>query len=335
MPVKLTCDPSARFKVRTRADGFRGSGNGVMFVAGLNSEGSTKVLDKDSGIGERVGQSVNFPWKTLGYSRNDVSFYSYAGVGKDFKSTEPFQDLHLSASRMDDQIRQWKKDNPNKKLDLITHSLGGSVVALWLAEFYDEKETAYPKLGKVILYAPPLSGTAAATAGKIVDSDVDDGMAFHGDANRLFGDGIIPPSSSKSVNQVAENGELEQILKNSDYESKAEVHVIRTASDFIVTAGSQDNDDVEEIILDTDGTNPFAFAKAHSDLTTDVAPTASAQYILEDKKVPCVSSKTAANSVVKAASVHATEITLSRVARDSADMSDYGGMSSYLNSFAD
>ncbi len=331
-PIKLACDPSARFTVRTRSDGYTGSGNGVMFVSGINSGGSTSVAKDDKGTGEKVGQPVNFPYKTLGYSRDDVSYYSYEGVGESFESNAPFQDLHVSAARMDDQIRQWKKDHPKEKLDLIAHSLGGSVTALWLAEFYDADNTAYPRLGKVIMYAPPLTGTASATAGSIVDSD-DDSLALHDDLNEIVGSGYIPPSDSQSMQQITEGGELAKILSKTSTLKKVKVHIIRSASDIVVTAGSPHIAGTEEVILDTDTANPLSPITAHSDIITDKSSTAAAQHILESRKVPCVSPTNAASSIIKATTVHAAEVTISRVARDTLNAADYGTTSRYLNAF--
>ncbi len=331
-PIKLACDPSARLSVRNRSDGYKGSGNGVMFVSGINSGGSTSVVKDDKGIGEKVGQPVNFPYKTLGYSRDDVSYYSYGAVGESFESNAPFQDLHISAARMDEQIRQWKKDHPKEQLDLIAHSLGGSVAALWLAEFYDADNKAYPSLGKVIMYAPPLTGTASATAGSIIDSD-DDSLALHDDLNEIVGPGYVPPSDAQSMQQITEGGELAKILSKSSTLKKVNVHIIRSASDIVVTAGSPHIEGTEEVILDTDTGNLLSPITAHSDIITDKSTTAAAQHILESRRVPCVKPTNAASSVIKGTTVHAAEVTISRAARDALNAADYETTSRYLNAF--
>ncbi len=330
--IKLACDPNSSFSVQTSSGGYRGSNNGVMFVSGLNSSGSPDVSADDKGAGKKVGQPVNFPWNALGYSPSDVSFYSYTGTGKSFETTDTYQDVHVSAERMDAQIKQWKIDHPNQKLDLITHSLGGNITALWIAQYYDPDDASYPDLGKIILYAPPLTGTSLASGGKIIDSD-GDSRALHDDLNRIVGSEYIPPADAQSVTQVTEGGELAALLSKDEKLKKLDVHVIRSSSDIVASAASPHVDGVDEVIIDTDGAHLLGPITAHSDLTTDVASTSAAQHILEGKKVPCVSPTNAVNSVVKSATVHATEITVSRAARDISNAQDYSTVSKFMNSF--
>lgn len=343
-PVKLACRPNAKFDIRTRSDGYKGSGNGVMFVSGINSSGWQDVLDEDTGNGDRVGQPVNFPWKTLGYDRDDVSYYSYTGVGKKFGKEDPFQDINISAKNMDDEIKQWKKDNPGKKLDLIAHSLGGTVTSLWLAKYYEPNEKSYPELGKVILYAAPLSGTSLASAGAYIDQEPIS-QNLHDKANEIAGSQFVPPVDSESMKQVKEDGDVEQILRGTKALKKVEVHTIRASSDLIVSAGSQPIDGANELVLDinksytTISSMPsisygYDELKSHSLIVNSEMSTSAAQYILQGKKLPCVRLSNAGRSMVKAPVVHAVEMTLGRAVRDIATGANTGISNEHLDAIS-
>jgi hypothetical protein len=348
MPIKMACDSHAKFTVRQPGENFEGSGNGLMLVGGVNSYGSPQLMADDDGSGKDINQPVAIPWKKLGYERDDVSYFSYEGVNKQYNKDAPYQDLHVSAKHMDEEIKQWKKDHPGRKLDLITHSLGGSVTALWIAEFYDPDDSAYPLLGHVIMYAPPLTGTSSATAGSILDAH-DDSKQFHKVVSDIKP--IIPPPGKTAMSQVVEGGELDNILSHSQTLKKVDVDVLRSSSDIVVSAGSDHIDGIREVMIDTNPMTIKTLSKqpllstipalqqtiglgtGHTDIKNDKQATSAAQHILEGTKVPCVSPFQAAGSIVKASLVHGVEVTLARGARDVSQAGDYEGVSNFVNSF--
>lgn len=330
-PITLACDPHSQFSVRsTSRQGYKGSGNGLMIVSGLTTSGSPDIAADDNGDGYDVGQPMNIAWKTLGYKKTDVTYYSYSGTHKDFVSTEPFNDLHLSAARMDEQVRDWKTQHPREKLDLITHSLGGSVAGLWLAEFYDPDDSAYPALGKVVMLAPPISGTQLASAGQYFTAS-QNGKDLNVALTDAFGPTSVPSSDAPSLQQLTEDGELDDIMKSSGVAKKVKIYAIRSASDPVVTAGSDHIDGIDETILNTGTVNPFT---THTHMPSDTEVLSATQHILEGSKVPCVSVVSATQSVVTASIVHGSEVTISHSTRAYVD--DFGdeGIANFVTSFA-
>lgn len=329
--IELKCNPRANFKPRTKADGYVGSNNEVIVVSGINTKGK---VDKRTG---RMERTVDIPVDDLGYKKSEVTYYSYAGEGEDFNMKTTYQDLRISAKHMDDQIKSWKKDNPGEKLDLITHSMGGAVTAMWLAEFYSAKDVTYPQLGKVVMLAPPLSGTALATGGQTIDSK-DDGKVFHS-ALSNWPDGI-PAPDDMSFNQMVEDGDLEKTITRTRAMKKVEVYAIRLPSDNVVTTATDSTDGVEEIVLNNWSPRPdpiYAFNKlfkAHFDIKTNKKVISSVQHILEGSKPPCESVKDAISSVVQSSIVHASEVTVSRVIRDAADADATADVSRFVDSFS-
>lgn len=329
--IELKCNPFASFKLRTKADGFIGSKNEVLVVSGINTDGK---VDKKSG---KMKQTVDIPVDDLGYTKKDVTYYSYAGEGNDFNKKTTYQDLRISAKHMDDQIKSWKIKNAGEELDLITHSMGGAVTAMWLAEFYNSKDTSYPELGKVVMLAPPLSGTALATAGQTIDS-VDDGRAFH-DNLSAFQDGV-PAPDDMSIKQMVEDGDLEKTIAKTGAMKKVKVYAIRLPSDNIVTSASDPTDGVEEIILNNWSPSPdpvYAWNKlvmAHFDIKTNKKVISSVQHILEGSKPPCEPIWNSISTVKQASIVHASEVITSGYIRNTADAWAVEDINRFVGSFS-
>lgn len=301
--LQLACNPLKKFKVK---DDFIGTGNSAMLVSGLQSNGSPTPLKSDKGDGTRVGQPTNIAWNKLGYEKKDVFYYSYAGLNKKFKTQDTYQDLRISAGKMDEQVRAWKNNNPKKTLDILTHSLGGAVVSAWLVIYYDPVDSGYPKIGKVIMFAPPLTGTQLATAGNTLDSS-NTGLAIHDHFNTVFGDELIPPSDSLALDQLVENGDLEKLLKERQVTKKVKINVIRAAHDPVVTTGSGQLEGSYEKIITTNNFNPI---NVHTNLTTDPQALSVAQDMLANKKPACLSVKNATRAAVSSSLIHGAEIAI-------------------------
>ncbi|MFN8015562.1 MAG: peptidoglycan DD-metalloendopeptidase family protein [Acidimicrobiia bacterium] len=332
VPVKMKCDPKSNFKIRG-SNKYRGSGNSVMFVSGINAKGKSFVAPDNDGSGKKSSAPVNFPWKKLGYEKQEVNYYSYSSYNEEYKPSETFQDLYVSAAKMDEQIKIFKQKTPDKKLDLITHSQGGAITALWLAKYYDTKSDLYPELGKIIMYAPPLSGTALSTAGSLIDS-TQTGKNIHELLSRAIAE--IPSPDATSIRQLKENGEIAAELSDADIFEKVNVQVIRASSDLIVSSASDPINGVDETIVDTDKKGWLGnldAINAHSDITTDEKTTVIAQHILEGTRAPCVPISESLSSVFKSSRNHALEVFIGRVSADTFDSELGENTRQYLDSF--
>ena len=298
--IVLKCDPKAKFKVRSVKDGYKGSGNGLLVLAGLGTSGEMKD--------GKIEPTLNLPIEVLGYDKSEVEYFSYSGKSKSYEDTDTYNDLNIAAKNMDEQVRDYKHRNPNKKLDLTAHSLGGAVVSLWLAKYYDPADKSYPQIGKVTMLAPPLNGTALANGREILEGQKD-GKVFVESIGKL-----IPRVTSKSVGQVSENGEIAKIVTREKPLAKVDVQTIRLAPDFVVTSATQSAPGANEVVLPS--TN---LLNAHSGMVTDQKVIDTMQHFLEGSKPSCPSFAESATSVVQASVVRSSELYVSRSLRDWSD----------------
>jgi murein DD-endopeptidase MepM/ murein hydrolase activator NlpD/pimeloyl-ACP methyl ester carboxylesterase len=296
-PIEVACDTKADpSKVATKADGYKGSGNAVFFVSGLNTKaefkpGSTKPLAVD--------------YKKLGYSDDDVQFYSYTGTNKAFNEQDTYQDINISVKKMDEQVKQFAKDHPGEKMDLIAHSLGGSVASVWLAKYYDENDKSYPKLGKIIFYASPLGGTALATGGQQINNTLN-GASAQDILSKTILNGLLPPSDSPILEQLSEGGYAADVISDSGVANRYKIYDLQYGNDLIVTAGTAPVDGVEPVALEEDG----SYLNSHSDAVTSDNSISQTQRILTGKKVACPSFRGAIKYGTGSILVHGFETNL-------------------------
>lgn len=292
-PVKKTCDSSAKQgDVKTPGKEYKGSGNKAFMVSGINSEGSP--------IAGQGTPPTSIDYKTLGYKQSDVQYFSYKGTGQEFGKKDTYQDLNISAKLMDDQIKDFAKKNPGEKIDLFAHSLGGAVTSLWLAKFYDENDKSYPKLGKIIMYAPALSGTELADGGAKLDDNLV-GRIVHNGAALIPG---IPPSSSKAMQQVTEGGYIQKEIEKSGIMKKYEIYSLQYGSDYVVTSGSEHIDGLKEVPLEE---TPGDILGSHFTITDSDASMAQSQRILAGKKLACNTLGGSLGYIAGSSLVHAFE----------------------------
>ena len=64
------------------------------------------------------------------------------------------------------QLQRAARAQPGRAFDLVGHSQGGGVIALFLATVYRGHEAEYPPIDHVVTFASPLKGTPAASSGE-------------------------------------------------------------------------------------------------------------------------------------------------------------------------
>lgn len=329
-PITVKCNPFKGYSVKKKSD-YRGSGNDAFLVGGIN----TTNVNSDGDFKKPTG----IDYETLGYDSKDVSYFSYAGQGKSYNVSDTFQDLKVSAKKMDEQIRHYARTNPGKKLDILTHSLGGAVTGLWLAMYYDPDSDAYPRLGHVVMYAPPLAGTSLSSAADLISSRND------GEALRNLAGDKFPFMTSDSVNQVSEGGEVADIMNQSQVAKKVKIYTIRDPSDIVVSTATQPVKGVEEIVVNDHSVDihpvggavadlVLEHAKAHNSIMSNKKSLSTVQSILIGQRPPCERGDKAIQSVVRASFVHATEVTLGRSTRDVSDFVDIEKQARFINSYS-
>jgi alpha-beta hydrolase superfamily lysophospholipase len=118
---------------------------------------------------------IDVTW--LGYDERDVTYLSYAGrwdgsgeAGDPRRDQLPYdrrdtwEGVESAAERLREQLRaQWAR-SPGQAVDLIGHSMGGSVVAYYLLTMHDPSDPTLPPIGHVATLAAPLEGSDLANA---------------------------------------------------------------------------------------------------------------------------------------------------------------------------
>jgi len=131
------------------------SENLVMAVGGL---GSSRRRRKDG----TLGASFAFESDALGYLDGNVDFFTYDPHRETYTPEKTGEDLQGKARSLGKQIKDFAAAHPGQKLDLVGHSQGGVVIALFLQEVYRGHEAEYPAIENVITFASPLQGTPTA-----------------------------------------------------------------------------------------------------------------------------------------------------------------------------
>jgi hypothetical protein len=130
------------------------------------------VGGRDSSITRRgdgsEDPSFDLDWKRLGYRRSNVERFSYRDATT-YRGTDTYGDLHAQARRLGEQIQARAAVDGSRPVDLIGHSQGGVVIALFLQEQYYGHEDEYPPISNVVTFASPLQGTPTANLGVSAD----------------------------------------------------------------------------------------------------------------------------------------------------------------------
>ncbi len=200
---------------------IRGSGNLALAVSGFDSE---RHIRNDG----TVSASFHFQARKLGYGDGQVGYFSYSATGKAFTKPKTHQDLNISAALLADQLKEFARQHPGQRLDLIGHSQGGVVIYLFLADFYVGHEHEYPRVDNVVTYASPLEGTPLSDLeDAVLDTPIED----------LAGD---YPLGARALAQLRERSPLMQHLAEARYPRGARYLSLAGSEDAVVPSGSCD-----------------------------------------------------------------------------------------------
>lgn len=129
----------------------------LVLVAGLGTDDASALIDPGF----------------LGYPDGQVTRFSYAGLDADgrplpYGPPDTWGDIDAAARRLREQLRAHRREHPVRAVDLVGHSMGGVVIAHYLAVYHDPHDRTLPAIGSVVTIASPLRGSAVADVGTAV-----------------------------------------------------------------------------------------------------------------------------------------------------------------------
>lgn len=115
-----------------------------------------------AGLGSRTGEPP-LDVTHLGYAREDVTEFSYAGVGPEgrqlpYDAPDTWRGVEAAAERLRTELRRRWAAEPGRAVDLVGHSMGGVVAMYYLLVLHDPADPTLPPVGHVATVASPLEG---------------------------------------------------------------------------------------------------------------------------------------------------------------------------------
>ncbi|MFZ4515986.1 MAG: esterase/lipase family protein [Acidimicrobiia bacterium] len=278
---------------------FHGTGNLVVAMGGM---GSSMDLDpkQPKGTDQQVPEikyPVDFNMNALGYPASDVHYASYSDDPNRYTSEDTFNStVKEHAARLDVYLRKLHEQYPDRKVDLIGHSLGGAVEMYWLRTMYNPKDPGLPTIANYVSVNSPLSGAPLAQLDHNNESCPASGTVVRAGINAAYGD--LPPRNAKvftDIDRVGYDGELP---------SGVRMHFIGTRDDFVVPADTAAPPGRSAEIVNARG-----LTEDHSGTVNSEAGTKSILYFLANRPAPEQSFGEEARNAFHPLVIHSTEKT--------------------------
>ena len=215
--------------------------NIVVTIAGI---GSTTELTANGTVTTNATM-YKADLTTLGFPEDRVYHFSYAGIEeggpgsyrlhKPYEKEETYQAIDLSAEKLARQIEEIGRRHPGKKIDLVAHSQGGLVAQYYLANIYQFDDRERVSIDHFVSIGSPHLGADSAQlhdtlAGTPQGDFLLDGWEV---AAKDFG---LPPPSSDSARQMAEDSPFILELNEQWNPDVAKTATIAATFDFVVTS---------------------------------------------------------------------------------------------------
>lgn len=259
------CDDNA-----PQANGAGGSGNVVVAVGGIDSH-------REQGD----DRSFALPLGRLGYGRSERYWFSYRNGSIEYSKKDTYGDLHRKARLLGEQLKRAAREQPGRTFDLMGHSQGGVVVALFLAEEYRGHEDEYPPIENVVTFASPLRGTPLGTTGEHLGRNPIGRAVMRGLGTT---DLPIPDPMATSIRQLAEDSDVIKTITSAGVPKGIHFTSIAAVEDWEVPVRSTELDGAQsqEIALG-------ARFDAHGAITQHPRALMAARAAIEHRSLPCTS----------------------------------------------
>ena len=271
-----------------------GSGHRVLAVAGL-----------DSSTDPRTGATMPLAAAALGYEPDEIHWFSYLAPGRAYRRRHTWGGLVRAARRLGAHLRALQRAEPGREVDLVAHSQGGVVVAVYLALLYDPADPALPPLGPVVTLASPHRGVPL--AGLVAElRRTPTGRALLAAADR-HRPGGVPLARARVLEQLAEESPLLRRVWRAGLPQQVEVTSFAGVGDVAVPAPATAAPGAAVATVDPAGW------RDHRGILTDPQVTATVRMVLEGR-APCPSLAVALRAAVIPTFVADVERHLTRVA---------------------
>ena len=251
------------------ADGTGGSGHLLMAVGGIDTAGAPD--EPTFGLDTRA----------LGYRDDEVRYFSYAPDGGAYRAQQTHGDLQRAGLRLAEQLKQAQREHPGREVDLIAHSQGGVVVDVFLQDYYDAADPAYPPIGTVVTLSSPHEGAPLATAAADWRASPVGRALVEAAEERLP---VAPSSSALSVRQLDEHSRFLRDLWDDRLPEHVDFTTIGASDDVLVPATQVDVPDATKVVVDVGG-GPL---DDHANIPRDPGALRVVRAALEGRAPPCV-----------------------------------------------
>jgi hypothetical protein len=277
------CDESA-----PPANGQGGSGNVLMAVSG-------------NGSSRGPGDDQSFPLAAdkLGYEPDERYWFSYREGSEPFTQPDTQEDLEEKARLLGEQLKQAARERPGRTFDLVGHSQGGVVIALFLATIYQGHEDEYPPIEHAVTFASPLKGTPAASLNEAVHSTP------VGEAVLELVGAVGGPESelTTALRQLTEDSEIIEKIEEAGLPESVAFTSIAATEDVFVPVHSTELEGARHHAIDVGG-GPL---DVHRNIVKDPRALMAARAALEDRPLPCTSFQENLQATVGSTLVSAAE----------------------------
>jgi hypothetical protein len=252
------------------ANGHGGSGNAMLAVGGLDSH---RERGDDRSFDLAAGQ--------LGYARSERYWFSYRKGSKHYTKQDTYGDLQRKALMLGAQLKQAAREQPGRAFDLVGHSQGGVVIALFLATIYRGHEADYPPIDNVVAFASPLRGTPLATTGERLSRNPVGEAVMEGLG---AADLPIPDPTATAIRQLAEGSDVIRAIEEAGIPEGIHFTSIAGVEDPEVPVRSTELEGTQHQAVDVG--DPL---DSHSGITAHPRALMTARAALEHRAMPCTS----------------------------------------------
>jgi hypothetical protein len=252
------------------ADGRGGSGNAMLAVGGLDSH-------REQGD----DRSFELPAEKLGYRSGEQYWFSYRKGSEQYTKQDTYGDLRRKAVMLGAQLKRAAREQPGRSFDLIGHSQGGVVIALFLATVYRGHEAEYPPIDNVVTFASPLKGTPLGWTGNRVERNP---------LGRALMEGLgaadlpIPDPTATAIRQLAEGSDVIRDIERAGIPDGISFTSIAGVADWEVPVSSTRLDGARQQAVDAGGPGD-----SHRAITANARALMAARAGLEHRALPCTS----------------------------------------------